>query len=62
MIRIRTKIGEDYVHTLQYGGKWITIYSLNGKRDSTDTPTFFEAGQMHLQMCKSIVKSQQEKS
>ena len=57
---IRTQVGGIQVHTLWFMGKWITLYTLNGKRESADTPTLYEAAQMHLQMCMAV-KSQQEK-
>jgi hypothetical protein len=41
-------------------GKWITLYTLSGKRESTDSPTLFEAAQMHLRMCLAV-KDQQDK-
>ena len=61
MIRIRTQIGKDHVLTMWFAGKWVSIYTMNGKTESTDTPTLFEAGQMHLQLCQSVKRNQEEK-
>ena len=60
MLRIRTQVGEVQVHTLWFMGKWITLYTLGGKRESIDSATLFEASQMHLQMCMAV-KEQQDK-
>lgn len=60
MIRIRTVIGKEHVLTLWSVDRWVSIYTYEGKTESIEAPTYFEAGQMHLQLCQSIVKRQQE--
>lgn len=53
-------IGKEHVLTLWFGNKWVSIYTYEGKTESMEASTFFDAGQIHLQLCQSILKRQQE--
>lgn len=57
MIRIKTKIGSNYVRTLFGIKTWVTFYTDNcNKLKTIDSVNLYDAGLVHLQICEKLTK------
>lgn len=55
MLRIKTTIdSNNRIITLIFGGKWITMATINGELSSLEAASLLEAGQNHLSFCKKL--------
>jgi hypothetical protein len=57
MLRIKTMIGHNRVYTLFFEGRWTTLYTLNGRYESDDSPDLQTAGKRHLIICLKVRKA-----
>ena len=53
---IKTKIGDDQVHTILFRGLWITMVSCPEKVDSIESDHLQGAGINHLRQCKRLIE------
>jgi len=55
-LRIKTTFENgDYIHTLFFGGKWLTMRNQSKKTFTSEADCLLVAGQNHLQACTKVM-------